>query len=803
MASWRGLPLVVWCALACAAMRYAGGVWDVAWHRTLGRDSVWSPPHVLLYVAVLGATLASAWFLQCARRRELRRAAGLSLSGNSLMLLSAPLDAFWHFAYGPDTDIWSPPHLLAVFGSGLNGLGWLIAISAWPRPARALCVAKYTFAATTAYAAWFSLNWFQMDAASRDALVYPSLVGLVVLPTLLIIRDVTGLRFGATVAAAGLMLLCLVPAIGFPLADWAGPALPPLLIVPALALDLALRRGRASIGRFVAGGLAFGVSFLVVHGMFGSAVSLLASSAGALAGGLCIAAARRKLMLPTILAEPSVDSSLLGPVERLRFERMRLGVRLGLLIGPTLLIAVYGQAALGPALVAAVASVGSTVLVVFLLARKPRLLLRYQIVCRLIDIVLVWLSVSSVQEFTARAQFDQIYLLPVISATGTHGKRGAYLVSIAATVAVVASRARLVLSGAVPFDPVMAGDALMHISLFFITGSMLDMLMRTSAGVVEQLRRSEKQEAQAALRESEARYRHISELTSDFAFGFRVQPDGSLRCEWVTEAMERMTGYTLADLEQRGGWGTLIHPDDLATVRQWWTAMLQGDASSTDFRIVTRSGNVRELRGHGRALMDELSGQVERIYGAAQDITDRKSWEAALQHQALHDALTDLPNRTLLQNRLAATIAASRRDASSLALLMMDLDHFKEVNDTFGHHLGDLLLQRVGQRLRGSVRASDTVARLGGDEFAVLLPSASTADAQHVAAKLLRVLETPFEIDGHNLKIGASIGVAMCPEHAVDADALQRHADSAMYVAKRLGGGCHLHTPPSEVRQAA
>jgi diguanylate cyclase (GGDEF)-like protein len=231
--------------------------------------------------------------------------------------------------------------------------------------------------------------------------------------------------------------------------------------------------------------------------------------------------------------------------------------------------------------------------------------------------------------------------------------------------------------------------------------------------------------------------------------------------------------------------------------------MLQGDASSTDFRIVTRSGNVRELRGHGRALMDELSGQVERIYGAAQDITDRKSWEAALQHQALHDALTDLPNRTLLQNRLAATIAASRRDASSLALLMMDLDHFKEVNDTFGHHLGDLLLQRVGQRLRGSVRASDTVARLGGDEFAVLLPSASTADAQHVAAKLLRVLETPFEIDGHNLKIGASIGVAMCPEHAVDADALQRHADSAMYVAKRLGGGCHLHTPPSEVRQAA
>src|SRR5215217_4772484 len=109
-------------------MRYAGAVWDVAWHRTVGRDSVWSPPHLLLYVAVLGASLASAWLLRSSTRRYLRKAALVALCGNALMLVSAPIDAAWHTLYGPDTDIWSPPHLLAVLGSGLSGLGWLIAV---------------------------------------------------------------------------------------------------------------------------------------------------------------------------------------------------------------------------------------------------------------------------------------------------------------------------------------------------------------------------------------------------------------------------------------------------------------------------------------------------------------------------------------------------------------------------------------------------------------------------------------------------------------------------------------------------
>src|SRR6266536_3279412 len=661
MTSWRGLPLVVWCALACGALRYMGAVWDVAWHRTLGRDSVWSPPHVLLYVAVLGATLASAWLLRTATRERVRSAALLALCGNALVLLAAPFDAYWHIAHGPDTDIWSPPHLLAVLGSGLSGLGWLSAVCAWPDAPSGLKRIRYVFLAWTAYAAWFSLNWFQMDAASRDTLVYPSLVGLTVVPALLLGRHASGLRFGATAGAAGLMLMSVVPALGFPPLGWVGPALPPLVILPALAMDLLMQRnGPMLLSR----------------------------------------AADKKPKLPSMLAEPGLDS-LLGPAERLRFERMRLSVRVGLLIGPTLHITIYGQSALGPASLAAIASLGSTVAVVFLLLKKPQLLLRYQLVCRLVDIGLVWLSVSSIQEFTGRALFDQVYLLPVISATGTHGKRGAYLISCAASLAVVAARVRLVLAGAAPLEPIMIGDAVMPVALFFITGSILDMLMRTSAGVVEQVRRSEQQEAQVALRESEARYRNISELTSDFAFGFRVEPDNSMRCEWVTEAMERMTGYSLADLEEQGGWIKLLDPTDLLPVRRWWETLMRGESGSAEFRIITRSGETRLLRGHARPLLDPLSGRLERIYGAAQDITERKQWEAALEHQALHDSLTDLPNRALLQDRLAAAIAAARRDGTCLALMMMDLDRFKDVNDTFGHHLGDVLLQQVGQRVRG------------------------------------------------------------------------------------------------------
>jgi diguanylate cyclase (GGDEF)-like protein/PAS domain S-box-containing protein len=171
---------------------------------------------------------------------------------------------------------------------------------------------------------------------------------------------------------------------------------------------------------------------------------------------------------------------------------------------------------------------------------------------------------------------------------------------------------------------------------------------------------------------------------------------------------------------------------------------------------------------------------------AIDDITDQANAAEILRHQALHDALTGLPNRALLTDRLQQAVTEARRTDRSVALLVMDLDQFKEVNDALGHHHGDLLLVEIARRLQSILRECDTIARLGGDEFAMLLTiDADEAGAVAVAAKISAALEQPFFIDELSLQTNASIGIALYPDHAADAEELVRRADVAMYNAKR------------------
>jgi len=158
--------------------------------------------------------------------------------------------------------------------------------------------------------------------------------------------------------------------------------------------------------------------------------------------------------------------------------------------------------------------------------------------------------------------------------------------------------------------------------------------------------------------------------------------------------------------------------------------------------------------------------------------------QAALEHHALHDALTDLPNRLMLREEIQKAIGTN----ASVVLLLLDIDNFKEVNDSFGHQVGDVLLRQMGARLREAVDGAPLIARLGGDEFAILLPGANVAVAQRTAHAMLRALEQPFLSDDHALEITASIGIAAFPDHATDAETLLRRADVAMYAAKRTGG---------------
>ncbi|HET9324511.1 MAG TPA: EAL domain-containing protein [Gaiellaceae bacterium] len=188
-----------------------------------------------------------------------------------------------------------------------------------------------------------------------------------------------------------------------------------------------------------------------------------------------------------------------------------------------------------------------------------------------------------------------------------------------------------------------------------------------------------------------------------------------------------------------------------------------------------------------------LYGVLFRIVARASRALRQQA--AVNEHQALHDALTDLPNRTLFHDRVQQALASARREHIPAAVMIMDLDRFKEVNDTLGHASGDELLMHVGRRLVSSLRQSDTVARLGGDEFGVLLPKVVDAEAAvNVARKLRMTLEEPFTLHGLALQVEASVGIALFPEHGADVESLLQRADVAMYVAKEHPTGCEVYS---------
>lgn len=196
-----------------------------------------------------------------------------------------------------------------------------------------------------------------------------------------------------------------------------------------------------------------------------------------------------------------------------------------------------------------------------------------------------------------------------------------------------------------------------------------------------------------------------------------------------------------------------------------------------------------------RTFAVQLFRAGKRTVGVAvEDVTDRAAATAALHHRALHDALTGLPNRVLLGDRARQGLREARRSQKEVALLLIDLNQFKEVNDRLGHHHGDRLLIGVASRMRDSLRECDTIARLGGDEFALLLTDGSgMAGARAVADKVLAALREPFDIDGMAIPVNASIGIAVSPHDGDDFESLARCADAAMYKAKRAGGGVAVY----------
>lgn len=233
---------------------------------------------------------------------------------------------------------------------------------------------------------------------------------------------------------------------------------------------------------------------------------------------------------------------------------------------------------------------------------------------------------------------------------------------------------------------------------------------------------------------------------------------------------------------------SLVHPDD----RQRRQRHLKGltprrPVGTIEHRVTSPGGEVCWLQWTDRATFDE-NGQPVEYQSVGRDITERRATEERLAWQATHDVVTSLPNRLLLSDRLASAMARSARNERLFAVALLDLDRFKDVNDTYGHAAGDALLKAVADRLRHVMRRSDTVARLGGDEFTLVIPDLKDLDVvDRFSQKVLRAFDAPFDIEGQALRVTASVGVAVGLGLTVDSDTLLRRADRAMYQAKRAG----------------
>lgn len=206
------------------------------------------------------------------------------------------------------------------------------------------------------------------------------------------------------------------------------------------------------------------------------------------------------------------------------------------------------------------------------------------------------------------------------------------------------------------------------------------------------------------------------------------------------------------------------------------------------YQMKGMDGSFRWLCSSGNPVLDG-DGHFQGYHGTVSDITTRVQTEAKYRHQAYHDTLTGLPNRRLLADRLDQAIFTARRKEHKVALLLLDLDRFKQVNDRYGHAAGDRVLETLAQRLRNAVRGMDTVARLGGDEFVILLPEIrELGEAETVAEKILQITDMPVLHDQHQYQVGASIGISLYPDHGENSETLLNRADFAMYASKQRGG---------------
>ncbi len=304
--------------------------------------------------------------------------------------------------------------------------------------------------------------------------------------------------------------------------------------------------------------------------------------------------------------------------------------------------------------------------------------------------------------------------------------------------------------------------------------------------------------AEAALRESETRFRDFADAAGEYVW----EADLAGSYTYVSSRVQSVWSYTDQELIGHTPYD-FMPPGEAERVREWLAQNARADGSFRDLEhsILTRNAHTRWLLVNAVGIFDD-AGQLTGLRGTGRDITDRKAAEDRINDLAWRDPLTKLPNRLLFNDRLEQGIVAARRSGQSLAVLFIDLDRFKYINDSLGHEVGDLLLKEVATRMDTCIRKGDTLSRLGGDEFVVTLEGLQHAeDAAQVAGKIIKALGRPFEIAGHALTTSCSIGIAIFPMDADDDRTLMKNADTAMYHAKEKGrNNYQFFSPEMNVR---
>lgn len=308
---------------------------------------------------------------------------------------------------------------------------------------------------------------------------------------------------------------------------------------------------------------------------------------------------------------------------------------------------------------------------------------------------------------------------------------------------------------------------------------------------------TERLQTEAALIESRRQLASLIDSLPGIVYRCTVHVPWSF--SFVSEGAEALTGHTASDfMGQKLTWGDIVHPDDIRAVDDAVVLSIESHRPfSLVYRIITRSGEIRWVIDRGQCIYD-ASGKATFLEGIINDMTIQKEAEERIRWIAHHDSMTELPNRMLFHERLEEALRQSTSAGQKVGLVLLDLDHLKEINDTLGHDAGDAILQAVAERLTSSVRDIDTVARNGGDEFAIILPNIdSKKDLEAIIEPTLDNLQRPFVYAGRVLDCRASIGISIWPDQAEEGASLLKQADVALYTAKSSGRGRVMFFEPS------